>query len=894
MDVYLSGAQLPSPSGYSCAGTGTTTSETCMVTAPAASTYYIALHASSSFDGVQLMAGTPSITSISLSSGATAPFSGASSSMAYFSVIVPPGATSLRVAISGGTGDADLYVRREVLPTRGSADCSRTSGNNEESCIWVGPTPGTYFILVYGFSAFANARLQAEVLSPTPLTPGTPLTVSGGMGSSSYFALTVSAGTPSLLISTSAGTGNVNLYVYRNAIPTVTDFQCSSFRGATAESCAWIAPRPGTYYVLLHGQDAYANVQLQANPLTVTALTLGVPLTISGATDSVSYYSVTAPLGTPGLQVTTAGGTGNPDLRGERDDIPASGYSTCRSVTSSSADSCRWTTSVLGTYYIAVTGQTAYADVQLLATAYEAPSHSFSASSWSAPVDGGSRVITLTVTPSTAAWEVTSSATWLTVSPTSGVGSAVVTLTAAAADGPRSRSASITVAGQSLQVSQQAPVELSNMRSYWDVDAAGGTNSISVTANRAGAAWTSSSTASWITVSPASGTGTAMVTLTVAPNANSAQVRSASVTIAGQSMTIYQAGVRPTFSLSTFHWQPSAAGGSRSVQVTSVPADAFAAASADADWLWVYYTNSGVSLYAPANQTGSRRTATVTIGDRSLLVTQLPLDVPSAVTVTSIVGNTVTLHWQWSGPPPDSYVLKGGLVANQTIGSIPTGSAAPSFTFDGPAGTFFVRVAAVRNGRELPSSENVRVVIDAPEVPAAPANLLGLVSGSGLALSWRNTMSGGAPTSLMLDVSGAVTASVPLALADQFAVPSVPPGIYEFRLRALNAVGTSVTSNAVRLQVPQVCRSFDVPDVPNGLQVSRVGNVVTARWNPPVRRGAVMDYVLVVSGAVSMTLPLTGREISSPAPPGTYTFTVAARNACGLGVFFDPQSITVP
>jgi hypothetical protein len=179
-------------------------------------------------------------------------------------------------------------------------------------------------------------------------------------------------------------------------------------------------------------------------------------------------------------------------------------------------------------------------------------------------------------------------------------------------------------------------------------------------------------------------------------------------------------------------------------------------------------------------------------------------------------------------------------------------------------------------------------------VPSAPASLLGLASGSGLTLSWRNTLSGGVPTSLLLDVSGAVTGSLQVPMSEQFALPAVPPGIYEFRLRAVNASGQSVASNAVRLQFPQACRSFDLPDVPDGVQVSRVGNVITVRWDPPVRRTAIADYILVVSGSASMTIPLTGREVSSPVPPGTYMFAVAARNACGTGVFFDTQSITVP
>jgi hypothetical protein len=52
--------------------------------------------------------------------------------------------------------------------------------------------------------------------------------------------------------------------------------------------------------------------------------------------------------------------------------------------------------------------------------------------------------------------------------------------------------------------------------------------------------------------------------------------------------------------------------------------------------------------------------------------------------------------------------------------------------------------------------------------------------------------------------------------------------------------------------------------------------------------------VLNVSGAVSLALPVTGRTLSSPAPPGTYTFTVAAQNACGTSAATSAQTVTIP
>lgn len=256
----------------------------------------------------------------------------------------------------------------------------------------------------------------------------------------------------------------------------------------------------------------------------------------------------------------------------------------------------------------------------------------------------------------------------------------------------------------------------------------------------------------------------------------------------------------------------------------------------------------------------------------------------------SIVANTVTLQWLWPGTAPDRYVLTGGLAQGQTIATLPIPGRAPTFTFDAPSGVYYVRIAGVRGGTELPVSDDVRIVVNLP-TPSAPTQLLGLANGSDLSLSWTNTANGGAVTGLILDVSGTLSASLPLAVTDQFSFAGVPPGTYTFRVRATNAGGSSDASNPVTLSFPGVCQ---VPAMPRDLVAYVGGNVVTVQWNAPATGAAATEYVLTVGGAVSLVLPVSGRTLSSPAPPGAYTFTVAARNSCGTGPSTAAQSVIVP
>jgi len=69
-------------------------------------------------------------------------------------------------------------------------------------------------------------------------------------------------------------------------------------------------------------------------------------------------------------------------------------------------------------------------------------------------------------------------------------------------------------------------------------------------------------------------------------------------------------------------------------------------------------------------------------------------------------------------------------------------------------------------------------------------------------LVWRNTLGGGTPTGIVLDVSGATQVSIPLPLSTRFSFSGVPTGTYTFAVRAVNGFGSSGPSNAGNLVLP--------------------------------------------------------------------------------------------
>jgi len=85
--------------------------------------------------------------------------SGATNSQQFWKLTVPSGQTQVVFNISGGTGDADLYVRRGARPTTATFDCRPFINGNNETCTFTNPVAGDYFVMLRGFAAFSGVTL---------------------------------------------------------------------------------------------------------------------------------------------------------------------------------------------------------------------------------------------------------------------------------------------------------------------------------------------------------------------------------------------------------------------------------------------------------------------------------------------------------------------------------------------------------------------------------------------------------------------------------------------------------------------------------------------------------------------------------------------------------------
>jgi vibriolysin len=224
------------------------------------------------FAAVGVGGGTPPTgEDIPLTNGVTKTgLSGASQSLTYYKLDVPAGQTTLVFTLAGGTGDADMYVRRGSRPTTSTYDCRPYLNGNNETCTINSPVAATYFVMLRGYTAYSGTSLRGTY-SATPtgdpyLTSGVPVTgISGAQGNLKYWRIAVPAGRPSLTVTIRPGTGSTgdaDLYVRSGSRPTTTSYNCRPYLSGNNETCTISNPAAGDWYIMLRGYSAYSNVTL--------------------------------------------------------------------------------------------------------------------------------------------------------------------------------------------------------------------------------------------------------------------------------------------------------------------------------------------------------------------------------------------------------------------------------------------------------------------------------------------------------------------------------------------------------------------------------------------------------------------------------------------------------
>lgn len=273
-DIYAQWGAPASASVFTYKSDGPSSNESITIESPQGGNLYIMVKAHTSFVGLGIFGeyfGGDDIDVYELDNGQVVDhIDGFTGDSVYFKVSVPFGQDYVAVDLWGLDPDADLYVRWGDLPTTSQYQAKSTGSTSNESIVLDNPPSGDLYILVHAYSTFFNAVISAEWDGPggdgaIELVNGAQSQKFGGSEDSfRLFAIDIPANTGRATFSIFGGSGDADLYVRFNAIPTLDDFDDCGCIDGNNETIAVAWPESGVAYLLVHGYDDYAGVRVKA------------------------------------------------------------------------------------------------------------------------------------------------------------------------------------------------------------------------------------------------------------------------------------------------------------------------------------------------------------------------------------------------------------------------------------------------------------------------------------------------------------------------------------------------------------------------------------------------------------------------------------------------------
>ena len=161
-----------------------------------------------------------------------------------------------------GTGDADLYVRKNAAPTLTQHDCRPYQSGSAESCTLVGG--GQFYVGVYGYAATSAVELKIVYAEGTGggTTPTEPpatvvhLDATGTVAAGEMKVYTVNVIAGQKIVVKTTSTVDVDLYIQMGAAPTTAAYLARGYTDSGNETVTYTTASSGTLHVGVHGYAA--------------------------------------------------------------------------------------------------------------------------------------------------------------------------------------------------------------------------------------------------------------------------------------------------------------------------------------------------------------------------------------------------------------------------------------------------------------------------------------------------------------------------------------------------------------------------------------------------------------------------------------------------------------
>ncbi|WDE10044.1 collagenase [Thalassomonas haliotis] len=351
----------PNDTTYDHISNGPSNDETILVPQVQPGWHYIHVRADSAFTDATLLAryiqNDGPISDNVLKNGVSKSVSGKAQQEEHFTLEVPANAFALTFDISGGTGDADLYVQYGSAPDINNHDCRPYKGGNVEHCAMDNIQAGTYYVMLRGYRDFSDVDLVANYnpgssnAAPVALTNGPfNATVNSSIAMSSNGS------------SDSDGTLTAWHWDFGDGNNSTSANPSHSYAGA------------GNYTVTLTVTDNDgATASTSTNAVVAAAnhgnsLENGVVTLVSGSANQESVYSLEVPAGATNLRFVTSGGSGDVDMHVKFGSAPTKSDYDCRPWLVGSNETCNISNVQTGTYYVMLLGYSDHSEVNLVAS----------------------------------------------------------------------------------------------------------------------------------------------------------------------------------------------------------------------------------------------------------------------------------------------------------------------------------------------------------------------------------------------------------------------------------------------------------------------------------------------------------------------------------------------
>lgn len=538
------------------------------------------------------------------SGGGTVTFSAAANNGPARSATITVGGQVFTVTQSGGCSYGLSSTGTNVPGAGGTGSVAVTAG---AGCAWTAASSADWITITAGASGSGSGTVAFSVPSHNgPSRTGT-LTIAG-------LTYTVTQGES---CSYAVSPAQYNVGAAGGAV---------TFSVNTASGCRWTAAANASWLSVPSGAGGTGDGSVQVTAVANTGPARSGTATIGGRTVTVNQAGGCSYALSPTSQSAPAGGGGG-------------------SVAVTAGGGCSWT-AVSGASWITVSsgasgtgsgtvnytvdpnpggarsGSITIGGQAFTVTQASGCSYVIAPTSQTVPGRGGDGTVTVT-TAGSCGWTAASNVAWARItSGASGTGSGAVQFTADPNTGG-SRSGTLTIAGQTFTLTQDADCSYTVSPDTFARTSAASNEFVDVT-SAAGCGWTAASNAAWITVTGgASGSGAGRVDFALA--ANTGPARTGTLTIATKTVTVNQdSGC--TYTLGAPSYAAPNSGGPGSVAVSAGAGCTWTAVS-QVPWITITSGASGsgdgtVQFAVDPNGTGAPRSGTIAIGGQTFTVNQ--------------------------------------------------------------------------------------------------------------------------------------------------------------------------------------------------------------------------------------------------------------------------------